>query len=78
LSRPPSLKPCMRRCVMSMTRSDKENEIKAGSRILKRILSNVDEGRARAKLAKSELIKANLASGGQHCQKVHQPRTAVS
>jgi RNA polymerase primary sigma factor len=40
--------------------SDKENEIKAGSRILKRILSNVDEGRARAKLAKSELIKANL------------------
>jgi RNA polymerase primary sigma factor len=40
--------------------SNKENEIKAGSRVLKRILSNVDEGRARAKLAKSELIKANL------------------
>jgi RNA polymerase primary sigma factor len=39
---------------------DKENEIKANSRILKRILANVDEGRARAKLAKSELIKANL------------------
>ena len=38
----------------------KEHEIKASSRILKRILSNVDEGRARAKLAKSELIKANL------------------
>ena len=38
----------------------KENEVKAGSRVLKRILSNVDEGRARAKLAKSELIKANL------------------
>jgi RNA polymerase primary sigma factor len=38
----------------------KENDIKANSRILKRILSNVDEGRARAKLAKSELIKANL------------------
>jgi RNA polymerase primary sigma factor len=38
----------------------RENEIKANSRILKRILSNVDEGRARAKLAKSELIKANL------------------
>jgi RNA polymerase primary sigma factor len=38
----------------------KENEIKASSRVLKRILSNVDEGRARAKLAKSELIKANL------------------
>ena len=40
--------------------ADRENEIKANSRILKRILSNVDEGRARAKLAKSELIKANL------------------
>ncbi len=38
----------------------KEGEIKANSRILKRILTNVDEGRARAKLAKSELIKANL------------------
>jgi RNA polymerase primary sigma factor len=40
--------------------SAKENEIKANSRILKRILASVDEGRARAKLAKSELIKANL------------------
>jgi RNA polymerase primary sigma factor len=38
----------------------KESDIKANSRILKRILSSVDEGRARAKLAKSELIKANL------------------
>jgi RNA polymerase primary sigma factor len=38
----------------------KESEIKANSRILKRILANVDEGRARAKMAKSELIKANL------------------
>ena len=38
----------------------RENEIKANSRILKRILASVDEGRARAKLAKSELIKANL------------------
>jgi RNA polymerase primary sigma factor len=38
----------------------KESEIKANSRILKRILASVDEGRARAKLAKSELIKANL------------------
>jgi RNA polymerase primary sigma factor len=40
--------------------ADKENAVKANSRILKRVLSNVDEGRARAKLAKSELIKANL------------------
>ncbi|MBI5064187.1 MAG: sigma-70 family RNA polymerase sigma factor, partial [Desulfatitalea sp.] len=40
--------------------SAKEGEIKANSRILKRILASVDEGRARAKLAKSELIKANL------------------
>lgn len=39
---------------------EKENSIKANSRILKRILSSVDEGRARAKIAKSELIKANL------------------
>ncbi len=38
----------------------KETEIKANSRILKRILASVDEGRGRAKLAKSELIKANL------------------
>jgi RNA polymerase primary sigma factor len=38
----------------------KENMVKANSRILKRILSSVDEGRARAKMAKSELIKANL------------------
>jgi RNA polymerase primary sigma factor len=39
---------------------EKESEIKANSRILKRILTNVDVGRFRAKLAKSELIKANL------------------
>jgi RNA polymerase primary sigma factor len=39
---------------------EKENAIKANSRILKRILANVDIGRFRAKLAKSELIKANL------------------
>jgi len=40
--------------------TQKEYAIKANSRILKRILANADEGRARAKLAKSELIKANL------------------
>jgi RNA polymerase primary sigma factor len=39
---------------------EKENLVKANSRILKRILTNVDVGRFRAKLAKSELIKANL------------------
>jgi RNA polymerase primary sigma factor len=39
---------------------EKEQRIKTNSRILKRILTSVDEGRARAKLAKSELIKANL------------------
>ena len=38
----------------------KEIQIKANSRALKRIMSNVDEGRQRAKAAKSELIKANL------------------
>jgi RNA polymerase primary sigma factor len=38
----------------------KEWITKSNSRILKRIISNVNEGRARAKIAKSELIKANL------------------
>jgi len=38
----------------------KEWATKSNSRILKRIISNVNEGRARAKTAKSELIKANL------------------
>ena len=37
-----------------------ENEIKANTRTLKRIISSVEEGRYRAKLAKSELTKANL------------------
>jgi RNA polymerase primary sigma factor len=38
----------------------KEIEIKADSRMLKRIMAGVEEGRFRAKLAKSELTKANL------------------
>jgi len=38
----------------------KEFELKANSRILKRIIASVEEGRFRAKLAKSELTKANL------------------
>jgi RNA polymerase primary sigma factor len=38
----------------------KEVEIKANIRSLNKIMSNVDEGRFRAKLAKSELTKANL------------------
>jgi RNA polymerase primary sigma factor len=38
----------------------KEVEIKANIRSLRKIMSNVDEGRFRAKLAKSELTKANL------------------
>jgi RNA polymerase primary sigma factor len=37
-----------------------ENEIKAKGRTLKRILAKVDLGRTKAKMAKSELIKANL------------------
>jgi RNA polymerase primary sigma factor len=40
--------------------NEKEQSLKANSRILKRVLASVDEGRACAKLAKSELIKANL------------------
>ena len=38
----------------------KEFELKANSRMLKRIMASVGEGRFRAKLAKSELTKANL------------------
>ena len=40
--------------------ADREYAFKAKNRSLKRIMSNVDEGRFRAKLAKSELTKANL------------------
>jgi RNA polymerase primary sigma factor len=39
---------------------EKEIEIKANGRALKRVMANVEEGRRRAKDAKSELIKANL------------------
>jgi len=39
---------------------NREYAIKAKGRTLKRIMSAVEEGRLRAKLAKSELIKANL------------------
>jgi len=38
----------------------RENELKASNRMLKRVMSAVEEGRFRAKLAKSELTKANL------------------
>ena len=38
----------------------KEWATKSNSRILKRVISKVNEGRTHAKLAKSELIKANL------------------
>ena len=40
--------------------STKEIELKANSRSLKRIMASVEEGRFRAKLAKSELTRANL------------------
>jgi RNA polymerase primary sigma factor len=39
---------------------EKERQINANNRILKRIITSVDDGRVRAKLAKSELTKANL------------------
>lgn len=39
---------------------DKEHEIRAKNRALKRIMGGVEDGRIRAKMAKSELIKANL------------------
>jgi RNA polymerase primary sigma factor len=40
--------------------SENELALKANSRTLKRVMSNVEEGRFKAKLAKSELTKANL------------------
>jgi len=40
--------------------SSREAEIYANSRSLKRIMNSVEEGRLKAKLAKSELTKANL------------------
>ncbi len=40
--------------------NEKENTIKERSHTLKKILSNVDEGRYHAKIAKSEMIRANL------------------
>ena len=39
---------------------EKENDFKANNRNLKRVMASVDEGRKRAKFAKSELIRANL------------------
>jgi len=39
---------------------EKESAIKANNRNLKRIMSNVDEGHRKAKLAKADLIRANL------------------
>jgi len=40
--------------------AENEHTIKAKNRTLKRIMSSVEEGRLRSKLAKSELTKANL------------------
>ncbi len=40
--------------------NERENTLKTNSRTLKRIMSSVDEGRFKAKMAKSELSKANL------------------
>jgi RNA polymerase primary sigma factor len=40
--------------------AERENELKAYNHSLKRVMSAVEEGRFRAKLAKSELTKANL------------------
>jgi RNA polymerase primary sigma factor len=39
---------------------EKENDLKASNRALKRVIAAVEEGRFKAKLAKSELTKANL------------------
>ena len=45
---------------INLQMTEMELNLKANSRTLKRIIAAVDEGRFRAKLAKSELIKANL------------------
>ncbi|MCP4350340.1 MAG: RNA polymerase sigma factor RpoD [Desulfobacterales bacterium] len=47
------------RSIKSLMR-EMELELKANSRALKRVVSGVDEGHLKAKLAKSDLIKANL------------------
>lgn len=44
----------------SLQINEKEQVVKTKSQVLKKILSDVDEGRYRAKIAKSELTKANL------------------
>ena len=45
---------------LSVELVEKENKFKANNRNLKRVMASVDEGRLRAKFAKSELIRANL------------------
>ena len=39
---------------------DRESELKADIRTLKRVITSIEEGRLMAKMAKSELVKANL------------------
>ncbi|MGD8471047.1 MAG: RNA polymerase sigma factor RpoD [Desulfobacteraceae bacterium] len=45
---------------VKQTLEERENELKASCQKLKRVMSAVEEGRFKAKLAKSELTKANL------------------
>jgi len=45
---------------IQMQIEDRSYALKANSRTLKRIMANVEEGRLKAKLAKKELIQANL------------------
>jgi len=40
--------------------TERENQLKTSNRMLKRVMAAVEEGRFKAKLAKSELTKANL------------------
>lgn len=47
-------------CAIHVRIEEWESTIKANSRALKRIMASVEEGRQKAKAAKSELIKANL------------------
>jgi len=46
--------------VLNAQIAERESELKADIRTLKRVIASIEEGRLQAKMAKSELVKANL------------------